>query len=93
MLASWAITPLILSELPASQITWRTEKLRRLPSGSLATADSRTTKLYDRRGQKVLLEDMETDSVLKPRPRHKSDFGSLTIISPSDHGILRILHL
>jgi hypothetical protein len=74
MLASWAITPLILSELPASQITWRTEKLRRC-------------------GQKVLLEDMETDSVLKPRPRHKSDFGSLTIISPSDHGILRILHL
>ena len=30
-------------------------------------ADSRTTKLYDRRGQKVLLEDME-DSVLSFRP-------------------------
>jgi hypothetical protein len=28
-------------------------------SASLANADSRTTKLYDRRGQKVLLEDME----------------------------------
>jgi hypothetical protein len=27
-------------------------------------ADSRTTKLYDRRGQKVLLEDMEKDSIL-----------------------------
>jgi hypothetical protein len=27
-------------------------------------ADSRTTKLYDRRGQKVLLEDMGKDSVL-----------------------------
>jgi hypothetical protein len=29
-------------------------------------ADSRTTKLYDRRGQKVLLEDYGKDSVLKP---------------------------
>src|SRR5262244_3004082 len=28
-------------------------------------ADSRTTKLYDRRGQKVLLEDMERNSVLR----------------------------
>jgi hypothetical protein len=28
-------------------------------------ANSRTTKVYDRRGQKVLLEDMERNSVLK----------------------------
>ena len=27
-------------------------------------ADSRTTKLYDRRGQKVLLEDMERNAEL-----------------------------
>jgi hypothetical protein len=31
----------------------------KLLSESPVIADSRTTKLYDRRGQKVLLEDME----------------------------------
>jgi hypothetical protein len=31
-------------------------------------ADSRTTKLYDRRGQKVLLEDMEKDSLWNIMP-------------------------
>jgi hypothetical protein len=30
----------------------------------MAHADSRTTKLYDRRGQKVLLEDMERNAEL-----------------------------
>jgi hypothetical protein len=30
-------------------------------------ADSRTTKLYDRRGQKVLLEDMERNAELALR--------------------------
>jgi hypothetical protein len=42
-------------------------------------ADSRTTKLYDRRGQKVLLEDMErigTDN------DYKSDF---THVPPLSH--------
>ena len=43
-------------ELPASRIFWRTEERAQRIAGH---ADSRTTKLYDRRGQKVLLEDME----------------------------------
>jgi len=48
---------------------FRSMKLRRFQSEKIAGpevarpiaghADSRTTKLYDRRGQKVLLEDME----------------------------------
>jgi hypothetical protein len=43
---------------PAPRIIWRTEELWRLHSGC-RPSDSRTTKLYDRGGQKVLLEDME----------------------------------
>jgi integrase/recombinase XerD len=43
---------------PASQIFWKmTAPFRLLRIAG--HADSRTTKLYDRRGQKVLLEDME----------------------------------
>ena len=48
---------------------FRSMRLRRLQSREIADpevarriadhADSRTTKLYDRRGQKVLLEDVE----------------------------------
>jgi hypothetical protein len=33
--------------------------MRRRYNTSPGHADSRTTKLYDRRGQKVLLEDMQ----------------------------------
>jgi site-specific recombinase XerD len=40
-------------------------------------ADSRTTKLYDRRGQKVLLEEYGTDSILiTPEPRTPKVFVS-----------------
>ena|ERR1700693_2783464 len=61
MLASWAITPLILSELPASQNNGGTLEVAQRIAGH---ADSRTTKLYDRRGQKVLLEDLERNADL-----------------------------
>jgi hypothetical protein len=50
---------LTLSGRPASRIFWKMtvpwKPLKRIAGH----ADSRTTKLYDRRGQKVLLEDME----------------------------------
>jgi hypothetical protein len=59
MLASWAIIPPTLSGLQASRTTWRTEGTPEVAQRIAGHADSRTTKLYDRRGQKVLLEDME----------------------------------
>jgi hypothetical protein len=60
--------PILLGR-QGSRIFWRMEERFKWRSGSLGHADSRTTKLYDRRGQKVLLEDM--DSILKIDPKFR----------------------
>jgi hypothetical protein len=44
---------------PASRIFWKMTAPLKPLIRTFDHADSRTTKLYDRRGQKVLLEDME----------------------------------
>ena len=59
--ASWTAGSLFASLLPATGITNFLENDGTLEAAQQIAghADSRTTKLYDRRGQKVLLEDME----------------------------------
>jgi hypothetical protein len=49
----------ILLELPESRIFLENGGTLEVAQRIAGHADSRTTKLYDRRGQKVLLEDME----------------------------------
>jgi hypothetical protein len=44
---------------PVSRIFWKNDGTLEAAQRIAGHADSRTTKLYDRRGQKVLLEDME----------------------------------
>ena len=44
---------------------------------SAGHADSRTTKLSGRRGQRVFLEDIGADSVLNARKENGGDFGYL----------------
>jgi hypothetical protein len=46
-------------EQPASRIFWKMTGPLKPPSESPATSTAGPQKLYDRRGQKVLLEDME----------------------------------
>jgi hypothetical protein len=62
------VTPLVGRVAFARRITLRAQSLVRTDAADMLKrrlkqiaghADSRTTKLYDRRGQKVLLEDME----------------------------------
>ena len=53
-------------------------------------ADSRTTKLYDRRGQKVLLEDMEIgeDSVLAINAlKRPPGYGNVHPLKAADGGL------
>jgi hypothetical protein len=55
--ALWAIIPLILLGLPAITEYLENRGTLEVAQRTAGHADRRTTKLYDRLGQKVLLED------------------------------------